>query len=462
MAVFWWSAPTKYPEVEEYRNKLTSHEKKFLLELYKQHEVIPPANNDTQEALVDGLITNVVEPIWKKIKDFDEQRLRATHKVRHKPNETLAQTKARVLKAMVEKKSKSKSKRSKPPPDELSKYRKHFESQNRAFLEPLCKRLDVNPGRRKDMVNNLMKAVVEIEWKQKIQNLSIDQLKSKHPSGEYNGQPLEQYKLEVLDAQLLKLDPGLVPPPPEPVMDPLVRYREHLTGKDAKFLQARCQAVKCPTSNTPTTMVDNIMKALTDRWNSIVEKNYHDATPTNRQKKALFRDLDAQIETLDKLLCPPDELAPYRVYLDAKGDQFLQARCEYCNCKPEEARHMHIVLVNALVRMITTIWDTFKDLPVEELKKQEPKHGVPYAGWPDAQYRSYILHSLVLQRDPKLYCELVMPAHDGLAPVAQPAPAAGFVSPFKRPGAPLSASAPKAKRRKKDKDSKEKPDSKPK
>ena len=64
---------------------------------------------------------------------------------------------------------------------------------------------------------------------------------------------------------------------------------------------------------------------------------------------------------------------------------------------------------------------------------------MPYAGWPDAQYRSYILHSLVLQRDPKLYCELVMPAHDGLAPVAQPAPAAGFVSPFKRAGAPLSS-----------------------
>lgn len=63
MAVFWWSAPTKYPEVEEYRNKLTSHEKKFLLELYKQHEVTPPANNDTQEALVDGLITYVVEPV---------------------------------------------------------------------------------------------------------------------------------------------------------------------------------------------------------------------------------------------------------------------------------------------------------------------------------------------------------------------------------------------------------------
>lgn len=82
--------------------------------------------------------------------------------MRHKPHETMAQTKARVLKAMVEKKSKSKSKRSKPPPDELSKYRKHFESQNRALLEPLCKRLDVNPGRRKDMVNNLMKAVVEI------------------------------------------------------------------------------------------------------------------------------------------------------------------------------------------------------------------------------------------------------------------------------------------------------------
>lgn len=150
-------------------------------------------------------------------------------------------------------------------------------------------------------------------------------------------------------------------------MDPLVRYREHLTGKDAKFLQARCQAVKCSTSNTPTTMVDNIMKALTDvrykvsftlsskLWNSIVEKNYPDATPNNKQKKALFRDLDAQIETSDKLLCPPDELAPYRVYLDAKGDQFLQARCEHCNCKPEEARHMHIVLVNALVRVITTV-----------------------------------------------------------------------------------------------------------